>query len=72
MKIVCHENAGQPAIGVQLEDGVLPTGYSDLRTFLEAGPRELDRFRAESPRDARPGSGGCGFQLTVDRTATAA
>ena len=39
MKIVCYDDAGRPAIGVQFEDGVLPTGYSDLRTFIEAGYR---------------------------------
>jgi 2-keto-4-pentenoate hydratase/2-oxohepta-3-ene-1,7-dioic acid hydratase in catechol pathway len=48
MKIVAYEDDGHPAIGVQLEHGVLPTGHADLRTLIEAGPRELDRLRKAS------------------------
>jgi hypothetical protein len=39
--------------------GVRPTGHPDLRTFIEAGSRELDRLRTEGQNRAgcrRPGS----------------
>ncbi|HZA08906.1 fumarylacetoacetate hydrolase family protein [Mycobacterium sp.] len=52
MKIVVYDDeAGRPAVGVRLDDGVLPTGHADLAALIEAGPRELDRLRqsSESP-----------------------
>ena len=52
MKIVAYtDDAGRPAIGVRLEEGVLPTGHTDLAALIKAGPRELDRLRhaSESP-----------------------
>src|ERR1700733_12680760 len=52
MKIVAYtDDAGRPAIGVRLEDGVLPTGHADMAALIKGGPRELDRLRhaSESP-----------------------
>jgi hypothetical protein len=52
MKIVAYDDeAGRPAIGVRLDDGVLPTGHADLATLI--GARELDRLRqsSETPRE---------------------
>lgn len=52
MKIVAYEDdSGRTAIGIKLEDGVLPSGHSDLKALIKAGPRELDRLRqaSESP-----------------------
>jgi 2-keto-4-pentenoate hydratase/2-oxohepta-3-ene-1,7-dioic acid hydratase in catechol pathway len=52
MKIVAYEDdGGRTAIGIKLEDGVLPSGHSDLKALIKAGPRELDRLRhaSESP-----------------------
>jgi len=53
MKIVSYQESGRPAVGIQFEDGVLPTGHSDLRELIEAGPRELDRLRQESQNPGR-------------------
>jgi len=52
MKVVAYtDDAGRPAIGVRLEEGVLPSGHTDLAAMIKAGPRELDRLRhaSESP-----------------------
>jgi len=52
MKIVAYEDdGGRTAIGIKLEDGVLPSGHSDLKALIKSGPRELDRLRhaSESP-----------------------
>jgi 2-keto-4-pentenoate hydratase/2-oxohepta-3-ene-1,7-dioic acid hydratase in catechol pathway len=52
MKIVAYEDdSGRTTIGIKLEDGVLPSGHSDLTALIKAGPRELDRLRqtSESP-----------------------
>jgi 2-keto-4-pentenoate hydratase/2-oxohepta-3-ene-1,7-dioic acid hydratase in catechol pathway len=52
MKIVAYEDDnGRTAIGIKLEDGVLPSGHSDLKALIKSGPRELDRLRhaSESP-----------------------
>jgi hypothetical protein len=52
LHIVAYEDdGGRPAIGIRLEDGVLPTGHTDLTALIKAGPRELDRLRdaSESP-----------------------
>ena len=52
MKIVAYEDdGGRTAIGIKLEHGVLPSGHSDLKALIKAGPRELDRVRhaSESP-----------------------
>ena len=52
MKIVAYEDeSGGTAIGIKLEDGVLPSGHPDLTALITAGPRELDRLRqaSESP-----------------------
>jgi 2-keto-4-pentenoate hydratase/2-oxohepta-3-ene-1,7-dioic acid hydratase in catechol pathway len=49
MKIVAYEDdSGRTAIGIKLEDGVLPSGHSDLTTLIKAGPPELDRLRQAS------------------------
>ena len=40
MKIVAYEDdSGRTAIGIKLEDGVLPSGHSDLKALIKAGPR---------------------------------
>ena len=52
MQIVAYDDdGGRPAMGIRLEDGVLPTGHTDLTELINAGPRELDRLRQsiESP-----------------------
>lgn len=52
MQIIAYDDdGGRPAIGIRLEDGVLPTGHTDLTASIKAGPRELDRLRqaSESP-----------------------
>lgn len=52
MKIVAYEDdSGRTAIGIKLDDGVLPSGHSDLMALIKAGSRELDRLRqaSESP-----------------------
>ena len=45
------DNDGGSCVGVQLDDGVMPTGYADIRGLIEAGPSEIDRLRdhAEHP-----------------------
>jgi 2-keto-4-pentenoate hydratase/2-oxohepta-3-ene-1,7-dioic acid hydratase in catechol pathway len=49
MKIVAYDDdAGRPAIGVRLDNGVLPTGHTDLAALIKGGPRELDRLRQAS------------------------
>jgi 2-keto-4-pentenoate hydratase/2-oxohepta-3-ene-1,7-dioic acid hydratase in catechol pathway len=49
MKIVAYEDdSGRPAIGIRLENGVLPTGHTDLTALITAGPAELDRLRQSS------------------------
>jgi 2-keto-4-pentenoate hydratase/2-oxohepta-3-ene-1,7-dioic acid hydratase in catechol pathway len=52
MKIVAYEDdSGRTAVGIKLDDGVLPSGHSDLTALIKAGPRELDLLRqaGESP-----------------------
>jgi 2-keto-4-pentenoate hydratase/2-oxohepta-3-ene-1,7-dioic acid hydratase in catechol pathway len=52
VKIVAYnDDGGLPAVGIRLEDGVLPSGHTDLTELITAGPRELDRLRqaSESP-----------------------
>jgi 2-keto-4-pentenoate hydratase/2-oxohepta-3-ene-1,7-dioic acid hydratase in catechol pathway len=52
MKIVAYEDdGGRTAVGIKLEDGVLPSRHSDLTALIKAGPRELDLLRqaSESP-----------------------
>jgi 2-keto-4-pentenoate hydratase/2-oxohepta-3-ene-1,7-dioic acid hydratase in catechol pathway len=52
VQIVAYDDDwGRPAMGIRLEDGVLPTGHTDLTELISAGPRELDRLRQsiESP-----------------------
>lgn len=54
MKIVAYQDdGGLDAVGIQLEDGVLPTGYTDLTSLITAGPDELDRLRAASAHPDR-------------------
>jgi len=49
MKIVAYEDeSGRTAIGIKLEDGVLPSGHPDLTALIKAGPQELDRLRRAS------------------------
>jgi 2-keto-4-pentenoate hydratase/2-oxohepta-3-ene-1,7-dioic acid hydratase in catechol pathway len=43
--ITFADDHGVTSVGVQLEDGVLPTGYADIRDLIEAGPPEMDRLR---------------------------
>ncbi|MDT5215848.1 MAG: ureidoglycolate lyase, partial [Mycobacterium sp.] len=53
MQIVAYDDdGGLPAVGIRLEDGVLPTGHTDLTALIKAGPRELDRLlqASESPK----------------------
>jgi 2-keto-4-pentenoate hydratase/2-oxohepta-3-ene-1,7-dioic acid hydratase in catechol pathway len=53
VQIVAYDDdGGLPAVGIRLEDGVLPTGHTDLTELIKAGPRELDRLRqsSESPK----------------------
>jgi 2-keto-4-pentenoate hydratase/2-oxohepta-3-ene-1,7-dioic acid hydratase in catechol pathway len=51
MKIVAYvDESGRPAIGIKLDDGVLPTGHSDLTDLIKAGPGELDRLRKASEK----------------------
>jgi 2-keto-4-pentenoate hydratase/2-oxohepta-3-ene-1,7-dioic acid hydratase in catechol pathway len=46
MQIVAYaDDAGRPAIGVRVVDGVLATGHADLGALIDAGPSELDRLR---------------------------
>ena len=46
MKIAAYEDdSGRAAIGIKLDDGVLPSGHPDLKALIKAGPRELDRLR---------------------------
>jgi hypothetical protein len=42
------DEAFRPAIDVRLDDGVLPTGHTDLAALTNVGPRELDRLRQSS------------------------
>ena len=49
MKFVAYENdRGRAEVGIQLDDGVLPTGHADLTALIEAGPEVLDRLRHAS------------------------
>ncbi|MGB8207421.1 MAG: fumarylacetoacetate hydrolase family protein [Mycobacterium sp.] len=49
MKIAAYEDdSGRAAIGIKLDDGVLPSGHPDLKALIKAGPRELDRLRQAS------------------------
>ncbi|MCW2654335.1 MAG: hypothetical protein JWR32_5311 [Mycobacterium sp.] len=46
MKIVAYDDeAGRPAIGVRVGDGVLPTGHRDLTALIKTGPGGLDPVR---------------------------
>ena len=37
MQIVAHDDGGGPsALGIRLEDGVLPTGHTDLTALIKA------------------------------------
>jgi len=39
MKIVAYEDdGGRTAVGIKLEDGVLPSRHSDLTALIKAGP----------------------------------
>jgi 2-keto-4-pentenoate hydratase/2-oxohepta-3-ene-1,7-dioic acid hydratase in catechol pathway len=52
VQIVAYDDdGGSTAMGIRLEEGVLPTGHTDLAALINAGPRELDRLRqsSESP-----------------------
>lgn len=54
MKFVAYENdRGYAEVGVQLDDGVLPTGHVDLTALIEAGPAEVDRLRLASEKPDR-------------------
>ncbi|MET0454293.1 MAG: fumarylacetoacetate hydrolase family protein [Mycobacterium sp.] len=54
MKFVAYENdSGRAEVGVQLDDGVLPTGHVDLGALIKAGPDELDRLRRASAKPDR-------------------
>ena len=61
MKIVAYDDAGRPAMGNQLDEGVLPTGHADLRALIQAGPRELGlpvrTARTPASSCSRPGAG---------------
>lgn len=47
MKIVTYkDDNGNPAVGVQLEGGVLPTGHRDIKDLIAGGPSELERLAA--------------------------
>jgi 2-keto-4-pentenoate hydratase/2-oxohepta-3-ene-1,7-dioic acid hydratase in catechol pathway len=49
MKIVAYDDEnGCAAIGIALDDGVLPTGHTDVTDLIKAGPAELDRLRQAS------------------------
>lgn len=47
MKLVAYRDEnGRPAVGVQLDDGVMPTGHTDIKDVIIAGRPELDRLNA--------------------------
>jgi 2-keto-4-pentenoate hydratase/2-oxohepta-3-ene-1,7-dioic acid hydratase in catechol pathway len=46
VRFVTYCSNGRPALGVQTPDGVVPTGHSGLREYLEAGPAAADQLRA--------------------------
>jgi 2-keto-4-pentenoate hydratase/2-oxohepta-3-ene-1,7-dioic acid hydratase in catechol pathway len=49
VQIVAYDDArGHPAMGIRVENAVLPTGHTDLTALIKAGPRELDRLRQSS------------------------
>lgn len=49
MKLVTYiDSAGQSAVGVRLDRGVLPTGHVDIRDLIVGGPAELDRLATEA------------------------
>lgn len=45
MKYVRYEGPSGPEVGVQLADGIVPTGHRDIRDLIEAEKREQDRLR---------------------------
>src|SRR5258708_8939538 len=52
VQIVAYDDdEGCPAVGIRLEDGVLPTGHTDVTELITGGAGELDRLRQsiESP-----------------------
>jgi 2-keto-4-pentenoate hydratase/2-oxohepta-3-ene-1,7-dioic acid hydratase in catechol pathway len=46
MRFVTFCNNGRPALGVSTRDGIVPTGHTDLRDYLEGGQVAADRLRA--------------------------
>lgn len=51
MKIVAYvDESGRPGVGVQLDDGVLPTGHRDIKDLILGGQAEIDRLDAEAAR----------------------
>jgi hypothetical protein len=54
MKIFsCEDDSGRTAIGIKLDDGVLPSGHSDVTALIKAGPRELNLIRRASQRPSQ-------------------
>jgi hypothetical protein len=54
MKIVSREDdSGRTAVGVELDDGVLPSGHSDLTALIKAGPRDMDLILRASQGPSR-------------------
>ncbi|MBI5341571.1 MAG: fumarylacetoacetate hydrolase family protein [Mycolicibacterium rufum] len=53
MKIVTYvDDAGRPAVGVDLDRGVLPTGYGDIKDLIVGGQAELDRLSTDIEKAA--------------------
>jgi 2-keto-4-pentenoate hydratase/2-oxohepta-3-ene-1,7-dioic acid hydratase in catechol pathway len=51
--VVYEDDQGRAEVGVQLADGVLPTGHGDLNTLIVAGPGELERLRLAAEKPGR-------------------
>lgn len=50
MRLIRYIDGESPRIGVELDDGVFPTEYSDLGALIDAGPETLETLRKQSTR----------------------
>lgn len=46
MRLVTYEQNGQSGVGIRYADGIVPTEYTDMITFINAGERGLQSARA--------------------------